>query len=128
MLQISRNGNVRVSKGDTFDLPVEINININNTSDTPLTINPTDIIYFRLFEANAPWDFPLVKKNFTGEDVDANNTLVVGFTRTDTVWLYPGTYYYEVKVCRPREVEFIEGVEQQDTYITVIPRRKFILQ
>lgn len=126
MLEIDKNGNIKVNRGDTFQVPLFIDVGQNVFISTRFPLKENDIIYFHITEANAPFECPLLGKSFTYEDVNENNDIIVKFNHDDTVWLYPGIYYYEIKLQRPNEDN--DTNRKDDTFVTIAPRRKFIIQ
>lgn len=123
MLVIDKNGNMKFNRGDTFEVPLFIDINTSIFKSTRLKLKVGDKIQFHVLENNKPFECPLFGKEFTYEDVNENNDIIVKFTNSDTNWLFPGTYYYEIKLVRPSEIE-----GEEDAVITGVPRRKMIIQ
>lgn len=123
MLEIDKSGNIKVSRGDTFEIPLFIDVGENIFMSTRLPLKYNDIIYFHIINSNCPFDCPIIGKSFTYEDVNENNDIIVRFNHEDTDFLCPGIYYYEVKLQRPSGSE-----EIPDTYVTIVPRRKFVIQ
>lgn len=123
MLEIDRSGNIKVSRGDTFEIPLFIDVGENIFTSTRLPLKYNDIIYFHIVSSNCPFDCPILGKSFTYEDVNENNDIIVRFNHEDTEFLSPGIYYYEVKLQRRSGSE-----EVPDMYVTIVPRRKFVIQ
>lgn len=126
MLSIDNNGNIKLTRGDTFELPLFIDIGDNIFTSTRFRLHKGDIIYFRLFEANRPFGCPLLAKEFTYEDVNENNDIIIRFNHEDTNKLFPGIYFYEIKLQRPNKQE--DEDPSDDSYVTIVPRRKFVIQ
>ena len=114
-------GLITVHRGDTFNLPLSLNVG------TPLNINnfgmqQGDIARLRLFVANEPWEDYVLSKDATVENVTIENEIeyvTFSFTEKDTQHIIAGEYYYELKVFSIRDnVEYAT---------TVIPRRKFVI-
>lgn len=123
MLTIDKNGNIKFNRGDTFEVPLFIDINTNIFKSTRLKWKAGDKVYFHVLENNKPFECPLFGKEFTYEDVNENNDIIVKFNHKDTNWLFPGTYYYEVKLSRPSDRE-----GEEPNILTIVPRRKIIIQ
>ena len=68
----------------------------------------------------------MLAKKFTYEDVNENNDIIIKFNHEDTVKLFPGIYFYEIKLQRPNTEEDTDPSD--DYYITIVPRRKFVIQ
>lgn len=144
MLTIDTNGNIKVNKGDTFIIPLFIDCGCNKFLSTRFKLKEGDIIYFRLMEPNMFFfsNRAVVKKEFTIEDENDKGDILIKFEHTDTCYLPSSTYYYEIKLARPKEEDSSEDSDddtedlihypkdkQNDNswWITIVPRRKFIL-
>lgn len=126
MLSIDTNGNITVTRGDTFKVPLFIDVSDNIFAPIRFPLHKGDIIYFHLLEANRPFECPLLAKKFTYEDVNENNDIIIKFNHEDTVKLFPGIYFYEIKLQRPNTEDDTDPSD--DYYITIVPRRKFVIQ
>lgn len=121
MFEISSNGIITVSRGDSFTLNVFVNI---GTVLDPLqySLSGEDKLYFGLMEANQPFECALIRKMYSEEDQDAETGMVaMRFVPDDTEFLLPGKYYYMVKLVR---VDAETGAETVDTIIT---KTRFII-
>lgn len=130
MLNIDRSGNITVNRGDTFQVPLFIDINDKLLYSTRFPLKDGDKVFFHITAANLPFEKPLLGKAFTIEDVNENNDILIRFEHEDTVWLHPGTYYYEIKLIRETEEEDSDSDDEEvkiRNYITIAPRRKFII-
>lgn len=120
MLSIDGNGTIKVTKGDTFKVPLFIDVSNNIFSAIRLPIKSTDKIIFNILEANSCFCKPLIHKEFTLADTNENLDIIISFEKSDTDWIFPNIYYYQIK--------FIREVENEETkIITITPRRKFII-
>ena len=65
----------------------------------------------------------LVKKRYTKDDCDEVGNLVITLKPEDTLDLFPGVYYYAIKLHKvaDNEEEYIDEV------ITIINKTKFII-
>lgn len=120
MFDVDKNGNIKVNKGDTFNVPLFIDIGENLFISTRFVLKEGDEVTFRLFEANAPECCSLIKKTLTKIDANDYGDILIGFDHGDTDNLFPGIYFYEIILKRPQE--------PKDAYITIVPRRKFVIQ
>ena len=115
-----QNGIITMNRGDTFYMPLLINVG-SKVDPTYYAITENDSIYFALEEYNQPFEYALVRKKFTLDDVNDDDNVIIKLESQDTEKLLPGDYYYEIKLCHTslngRE-EFID---------TIVPRRKFII-
>lgn len=120
MFDISRDGVITLTRGDSFEAPLFINM---GTDLDPMRYDMTDNnaeIYFGLMEANQPFERALVRKKYTKADVNEYGDVVVKFIPEDTVEIIPGVYYYQIKIRIPTD----------DTYEvnTVVKKTKFIIE
>ena len=120
MLEIDKNGNIKINKGDTFEVPLFIDIGESIFRSTRFPLRDGDIITFRLFESNAPKCCSLIEKELTVENINENGDIILKFNHDDTD-LFPAIYYYEIQLERPVENE-------ESAFVTIVPRRKFVIQ
>lgn len=119
MLNISNEGIVRLSRGDSFSCPVFIN---KGTELVPIRyeLQENDKLYFALMEPNQPFEKAILKKVFTRNNLNENGDAVLTLIPSDTENLFPDTYYYTLKLQWTND-----GKEQVDT---VVPDRLFYLE
>lgn len=119
MLDISKNGIITLNRGDSFTL--EMDLNIGSAIEPVLYfMTENDRLYFAIMEPNQPFEEALVRKEFTKDDQGANGDVVMIFSSTDTEFLLPGKYYYQVKLLRKEdENEFIDTVVSKTQFIIV---------
>ena len=117
-----QNGIITMNRGDTFYMPLRINI---GTKIHPIyyEITNDDEIYFAVEEYNQPFEFALIRKKITKEDL-IDGEIIVQLSCDDTEFLLPGEYYYEVKL---RHITKKLGEEDEEFVDTIVPRRKFII-
>ena len=75
-------------------------------------------------EPNQKWEDAILKKVYDEIDFDYEyHQLMIRFEPQNTEYLKPGTYYYQIKLYRPKE-----NVDDEFEAIdTLIPRTKFII-
>lgn len=100
MFYLYRNGFISINRGDTFEVPLFIN---NGTCFDPvrfyLNQHPNASVYMGVMEPNQRFEEAIIKKKYDYEDeINKCGDLIVKFKSTDTEYLLPGKYYYEVKV------------------------------
>lgn len=121
MLTIDNNGNITINRGDTFKVPLFIDIGWDMFHSLRFPIKEGDDIFLYIIEPNQPLERCLLKQTYTEEDTNERGDILIKFTNADTEWLHPGTYYYEIRLQR----KWCEGYE--DALVTLTPRRKFIV-
>ena len=97
MRSISGNGTIELTRGDSFQFPIWINVGTNIKPDTYF-MNEDDFIYFGLMEPHQNFEHAILRKKLTSADQDASGNIVVSLKPQDTVCLLPGKYYYQVKL------------------------------
>lgn len=139
MLYIDTNGNIKVNKGDTFQVPLFIDISNNIFSSIRFPLHDNDKIVFNVLSPNTSFYRPLLTKEFGVNDVNDNGDIIVRFEHADTAWLPTDTYYYEVKLIRTLLEENTEENEEEQSsedsdestankiVATIIPRRKLVI-
>ena len=122
MFDILKNGTIYVTRGDSFDVTLYINM---GTDISPirykLTENTTSEVYLALMEPNQPFENAILKKKFTYKDVNENGDVVIHFQSKDTQCLIPGKYFYQIKLRI-----FPDGGEEQIN--TIIPKTQFFIE
>ena len=119
MVSISENGIISMNTGDYFKAPLFINA---GDALTPLryVLEENDKVYFAILEPNQPFNFGVVRKIFTKDNLNTCGDVEIVLETSDTEKLLPGAYYYEIKLSIVRDnKEYVE---------TIIPRRKIYLR
>ena len=133
MFHQSKNGIITLCRGDTFSIPLYINLGtavnpnyyiLQKHLDKQGEEIARDYVYFAVLEPNQKWEDAIIKKRMSYDDIDFNyDAPILHFYTDDTEYLKPGTYYYQVKLQRCPE-STSDGFEHVDT---VINRTKFII-
>lgn len=97
MFTITQNGTITLTRGDSAQFTVELNIG-TSLNQRSIILEPTDKVYFGVTEPNQPFENAIIRKTFKGEDHLNETKLVISLEPKDTSCLIPGTYYYSVKV------------------------------
>ena len=97
MLRVDAHGIITVSRGDDFQLPLFIN---QGTETKPIryVLAEKDLVQFRLMSPNQSFENAIIRKDYTYQDVNEHDDVVVKFNREDTLLLLLGKYYYEIKI------------------------------
>lgn len=124
MLDVSKNGIITLSRGDSFSLNVFVNLG-TELEPIPYRLKEGDKLYFALMEPHKPFEHALIRKEATVEDYDEETDSVkFSFTSEMTEFLMPGNYYYMVKL---RRTELGESGEENESVDTIISKTKFII-
>lgn len=122
ILTVSKNGIITLHRGDTFTIPISVNIGSGSHPEY-YTLKGNDTLYFAVLEPGQKWENAIIKKVLTANNVIGDSEPLIHFYSEDTEHLVPGNYYYEVKLQRMAE-NCRDGFEHVDT---IIPRTKFII-
>ena len=115
MYHIYKNNVISIDRGDYLEMNVELSQG-RFPFKKKIEIKEGDTIYFALMHDHEPFERSLLKIEYTMEDVDSEGDLLVQIEPEDTIGLFPGVYYYEVKL-----------LTKDSKIITIIPRSKFII-
>lgn len=121
MFNISYNGIITVNRGDSFVLPLVLNV---GTNIDPVNYQMTEksIVYFGVMEPNEPFENALIKKKCTIKDVDKDGCILIRFKPQDTQCVLPGKYYYQVKL------QTFNSNDPEDYDVdTVIDKKQFFI-
>lgn len=97
MFTISNNGIVTVNRGDSFELPIELNYG-DGLVKRKYVLQLEDTLYVGIMEPNQPFETAIVRKVVTYDALDSDDNIKVRFWPEDTRCLLPGKYYYQVKL------------------------------
>lgn len=102
MFDVSYNGIITLTRGDSFKMPLVLNIGTKLNPETA-TLDKNSFVYLAVMEPNQPFESALIRKKYTYEDINDKGELVVSFRPQDTQCVLPGKYYYQLKlqVCDP---------------------------
>lgn len=117
MLEIDTSGNIKINRGDTFNVPLFIDASKNIFKSSRYIIEKDDKIIFSVFEGNMRC--PIITKEYTVSDTNEKGDVIISFESADTKCLFPCIYFYEIKLVRK--------VDEKEQIITIVPRRKFVI-
>lgn len=124
MFNLSRNGIIRLSRGDSCKMPLFIN---QGTALQPIRYNLNDedkqdtVIYLSIMQPNQYFENGCVRKMFSkksGWTLTDTGDLVIIIEPKDTQFLMPGKYFYEIKAD-------LQGNNQVNT---IIQKKEFWIQ
>lgn len=117
MFDLSPNGIIKLTRGDSFSVPLFINA---GTELDPIRyqLGEGEYVYLGLMQPNYCFEDALVRKKYSRENENEHGDVVVTFDSIDTVHLHPGKYFYEVKAV-------LLDSEKKEIVNTIIPRKEF---
>lgn len=114
-----------INRGDTYQF--NFYIEDKNSQDGIYRLKDDDVTYFGVMDPHQFFEDALIRKRFTAEDMDEAGNIFVEITPDDTIDLFPGIYYYAIKLHKmsPAKPELNEP--EVDSVSTVINKTKFII-
>lgn len=97
MINVSSNNIITVARGDTFSFDVFVNVGTALNPDN-YQLQPGDKLYFGLMEPNQPFECAVMRRVFTNADLNPDDSVKLTFTPEMTQELFPGKYYYSIKL------------------------------
>ena len=125
MLTIDHQGNITINRGDTFTVPLFIDVSKDIFHSIRLPLKSEYKVFLYLVEPNCHIGHYLLKQTYSSTDINDKGDILIKFLHDDTSWICPGTYYYEMKAYLPLDKD--DPNIDEDALITIIPRRKFII-
>jgi len=120
MYNISTEGNIILSRGDSFEAALFINKGTNLAPER-YTITENDTVYFAILEPNQKFENAIIKKVFNiNSDFNSNGDLIISLRPQDTENLLIGNYFYTIKL----KTDKADG---SYSVATIIPERQFTL-
>ena len=100
MFNVGVNNSIMVNRGDTFSIPLYINM---GTDMNPIQYELMQgaEVYLGVTEPNQLFEDAIIKKKYDYTNVDKDGNIIVSFATNDTVCLLPGLYYYQIKAKLP---------------------------
>lgn len=114
-----------MNRGDSY--PFTFYIEDKNSPDGIYRLKNDDAVYLGVMDPHQLFENALIRKKFTAEDMDEAGNIRVEIKPEDTIDLYPGIYYYSIKLHKlsPANLELQEP--EVDQVSTVINKTKFII-
>lgn len=123
------NNIIVLNRGDSYEF--DLTISDDASTDGRYRLVGNDTVYFGLMDPGQPFERALVRKRFTKEDTDEKGNLMITIEPEDTLDLYPGKYFYAVKLHLDHEdIDVNTGLatgDYVDRVVTVINKTKFII-
>jgi hypothetical protein len=121
MAVVSNNNIIMINRGDTFTF--DFTIDNGSTDDGRYILKDDDALYFGIMDPHQLFENALIRKKYTKEDIDEMGNLIITLKPEETLDLYPGVYYYAIKLHRMTDNE----LEHIDEVLTIINKTKFII-
>ena len=106
-----------INRGDTL----KFYFTIMDFQNTIYRLKDNDAVYLGLMDPKQHFEDALLKFKFTAKDQDKDGNILIHFKPEDTLDLFPGTYYYAIKLHRYSKKDKIDEV------YTLQNKAKFII-
>lgn len=123
MFSIKNNGEIYLNRGDCFKAPLFINM---GTDEEPVRVDlikfPYLEVYMGIMYPNQSFENAIIRKKFTEKDINQYGDVVVSIEPEDTINLYPGKYYYEIKarIYNDKDGEFVRTIINKNTFMIMM--------
>lgn len=116
---------ITLNRGDSY--PLTLSIDDPNSPTGYYVLKDDDAVYFGVMDPHQLFENALIRKKFTAEDMDEAGNLSIVINPDDTIDLYPGIYYYAVKLHKSSPANQETGEDEIDEVLTIINKTKFII-
>ena len=116
---------ITLNRGDSY--PFTLFIDDPNSPAGYYTLKDDDAVYFGIMDPHQLFENALVRKKFTAEDMDEAGNISIVIKPEDTIDLYPGIYYYAIKLHKSSPANQETGEAEIDEVLTIINKTKFII-
>ena len=123
MFNITNEGIISLSRGDSVSMPLFINAG-SDVYPIRYELKDNDILYLGICLPEQLFENAILKKVYTSDNwvINEHGDLVVSLTPNDTELLAPGLYYYIMKLVTVDELDNSEKVQ------TIIKKTKFFIE
>jgi hypothetical protein len=116
---------ITLNRGDSY--PFTLYIDDPNSQDGIYRLKDDDTVYLGIMDPHQLFENALVRKKYTADDMDEAGNISIVIKPEDTIDLYPGIYYYAVKLHKLSPANQETGDSEIDEVLTVINKTKFII-
>ena len=116
---------ITLNRGDSY--PFTLYIDDPNSQDGIYRLKDDDTVYLGIMDPHQLFENALVRKRYTADDMDEAGNISIVIKPEDTIDLYPGIYYYAVKLHKSSPANQETGDPEIDEVLTVINKTKFII-
>ena len=120
MFSVSANNVITITRGDSASTAIYIN---RGTKLDPerYVLTENDAVYVGIMEFNQSFEDAIVKYKLTSENLNQDNDVTWTIKSTDTEYLEPGKYFYQIKLVRN------DGTENQ-LVDTIVSKTELFIQ
>lgn len=97
MGNVDLDNKIRLTRGDTFLTTLFLN---QGTDFEPMryVLEQDDKVYLGIMEPNQPFEYALIKKVYTKDNLTEDGDVLIRLEPEDTECLMPGKYFYQIKL------------------------------
>lgn len=114
---------ITLNRGDTFKFT--LSIEDESAENGYYILRNDDAVYLGIMDPHQMFENALIKKKYTAEDIDEAGNLLIEITSEDTLDLFPGIYYYTIKLHKSSPAT--EDEAEIDEVSTIINKTKLII-
>lgn len=119
------NNIIILNRGDSYIF--NFYIEDDNSKDGIYHLKDDDAVYLGIMDPHQLFENALVRKKYTAEDMDPAGNISIEIKPDDTIDLYPGLYYYAIKLHKQSPAKPELNEPEIDEVVTIINKTKFIL-
>lgn len=97
---------LQMERGDTYSLPIFINIT-DEFKPIPYKLENEDRIYIGIYEPGQSFEDALIRKVIKPKDITEENTYIFKLESKDTQFVMPGKYYICMKLKHQNDISTI---------------------
>lgn len=117
---------IKLNRGDSFEFSINILDRADSLKNYMLT--ERDAVYFALMFPHQPFEKAFLVKGYTLEEQNQETgEITIQITPNDTRRMFPGVYYYTVKLQRGGTLDIVDDFDDAEEVRTLIERTKFIV-
>ena len=116
MFSIAENNVISITRGDSASFSLYLNKG-TNLEPSQYILTENDAVYVGIMEANQSFENAIIKYKLTYENLDEDNNVKIKIKSTDTEYLEPDKYFYQIKLVYVDE----DGDKQVNTVVAKTP-------
>lgn len=99
MFSVDSHNVITITRGDSASTVIFVNQG-TLIEQVRYELQPNDALYVGVMEPHQKFEDAIIKYKLTNEDLNRDGDVVWSFKPTDTEYLEPGKYFYQIKLVR----------------------------
>jgi len=99
MFSVDSHNVITITRGDSASTVIFVNQG-TLIEQVRYELQPNDALYIGVMEPHQKFEDAIIKYKLTDEDLNRDGDVVWSFKPTDTEYLEPGKYFYQIKLVR----------------------------